>query len=375
MFRIPFNRPSVVGSELSNISAAVERGHISGDGHFTKLVESQLSQIYQSPTLLTSSCTHALEMSTKLLNLKKNDEVILPSFTFVSTANAVLMAGAKPVFADIDLQTMNIDINSVQKLVTKKTKAVIIVHYGGAGASPDVFDNFCKNNNFTLIEDNAHGFGGQYKKKLLGKFGQLSTLSFHETKNVICGEGGALTINSEHLLERAKIFRDKGTNRSKFLDGQVDKYTWVDEGSSWIMSDILAAFLYGQLEKFNEIKEVRKLIWDTYANQLKVWASKNGVEIPKYADYVEHTSHLFFLRFKTKNLRDQFIKHMKDHEIATPFHYQALHEAPFAQQFEPNNCPKSTIASEMLVRLPIYVSLSAQEQEYVITKIQEFKFL
>lgn len=347
-------------------------GHISGNGEFTKLAEKSISNIIKAPALLTSSCTHSLEMCSKLLNLNPGDEVIVPSYTFVSTANAFAQNGARPVFADIDLDDLNINVESTEKLINKKTKAICIVHYGGAGASPDMFRNLCNEYDLTLIEDNAHGFGGKYKNQLLGTFGQLSTLSFHETKNVICGEGGATVFNDIQYLDRAKILRDKGTNRENFLNGLVDKYTWVDDGSSWVLSDILAAFLYGQLEKFEEIFVKRNEIWKRYKDGLSQWAESKGVAIPEYSVDVEHTGHIFFLRFRSKSTRDSFINYMKGNGIHTPFHYQALHQTPFAKRFVPNDCPNSSIVSDTIARIPIYYSLRKESQDYVIDKICKF---
>ena len=314
-------------------------------------------------------------MCAKLLDLDPENEVILPSYTFVSTANAFAQSGARPVFADVKLNDLNISIESAEKLITKKTKAICIVHYAGAGANPDQFRDLCNAHNLVLIEDNAHGFGGKYKNQLLGTFGQLSTLSFHETKNIICGEGGATVINDTKYLNRAKILRDKGTNRDNFLNGLVDKYTWVDDGSSWVMSDILAAFLCGQLEKFDEIFIKRNEIWKRYKDGLSQWAESKGVAIPEYSADVEHTGHLFFLRFRSKYTRDNFINYMKEHGIQTPFHYQALHQTPYAQRFSPNDCPNSSIVSDTLVRLPIYLSLKPNEIDYVIDKVVKFKDL
>jgi len=371
--KLPFNEPSVVGNELNYIAKSIKEGHISGNGEFTKLAEKYISNILKTPALLTTSCTHSLEMCSKLLNFSPEDEVIVPSYTFVSTASAFAQNGAVPVFADISLEDLNINVESTEKLITKKTKAICIVHYGGAGASPDRFKDLCNEYDLTLIEDNAHGFGGKYKNQKLGTFGQLSTLSFHETKNVICGEGGATVINDIQYLDRAKILRDKGTNRDNFLNGIVDKYTWVDDGSSWVMSDILAAFLYGQLEKFDEILIKRIQIWNSYKQGLAQWATTNGVAIPQYSDDVEHTGHLFFLRFASKDTRDNFITYMRDNGIQTPFHYQALHQTPYAQKFNPNDCPNASIVSDTLVRLPIYYSMTQNEQDYVLDKVQEFR--
>jgi dTDP-4-amino-4,6-dideoxygalactose transaminase len=369
---IPFNKPYAVKNEIKYIEDAIKSGHISGNGKYTELSQKFLSNFFSNPTLLTTSCTHSLEMCAKLLNLNASDEVIIPSYTFVSTANAFAQAGAKPVFADINLSDLNINILSAEKLITKKTKAICIVHYGGAGASPDEFRDLCNANNLVLIEDNAHGFGGKYRNKLLGTFGQLSTLSFHETKNIICGEGGATVINEINYLERAKILRDKGTNRDNFLNGIADKYTWVDDGSSWVISDLLAAFLYGQLEVFDSINSRRKNIWNRYKEELKEWANYNKVYIPDYPDYIEHTSHLFFLRFNSHNVRNKFILYMKDNGIQAPFHYQALHQSPFAKSFNPNFCPNSELVSNTLIRLPIYYSMTDEVQNYVIEKVQKF---
>ena len=372
VLHIPFNKPSTVGFELRYIEDALQKGQISGNGSYAKKCESFLDNFFSNQTLLTTSCTHSLEMCAKLLKLSSEDEVIIPSYTFVSTANAFAQNGARPVFADINLDDLNIDIESTEKLINKKTKAICIVHYGGVGASPDMFKDLCHEYDLTLIEDNAHGFGGKYKNQLLGTFGQLSTLSFHETKNVICGEGGATVVNDIQYLDRAKILRDKGTNRDNFLNGLVDKYTWVDDGSSWVLSDILAAFLYGQLEKFEEIFVKRNEIWKRYSEGLCQWAESKGVAIPEYSADVEHTGHLFFLRFRSKSTRDSFIHYMKESGIQTPFHYQALHQTPYAKNFAPNDCPNSSIASETLVRLPIYFSLKVSEQQYIIDKVLNF---
>jgi dTDP-4-amino-4,6-dideoxygalactose transaminase len=370
---ISFNKPTTINNEIKYINDAISLGHISGNGKYTKLSENFISRLLSTQTLLTTSCTHSLEMCAKLLGLNELDEVIIPSYTFVSTSNAFAQTGARPVFADINLSDLNISLESAEKLISKKTKAICIVHYGGAGATPDQFRDLCDAYNLVLIEDNAHGFGGKYKNEFLGTFGALSTLSFHETKNVICGEGGATVINDSNFLSRAKILRDKGTNRDNFLNGLVDKYTWVDDGSSWVMSDLLAAFLYGQLEMFDSINSKRRNIWIRYKVELEQWAHYNNVFIPEYPDYIEHTSHLFFLRFESIEIRNKFIAHMKEKGIQTPFHYQALNQTPYAQKFNPTSCPNSNIVSDTIIRLPIYYSMTQSEQDYVITKVQEFK--
>ena len=372
--QIPFNKPSTVGKEIEHIEDAISNGQLSGNGKYTKLTENFLADYFQAPSLLTSSCTHSLEMAAKLLNLEPGDEVIVPSYTFVSNANAFIMSGARPVFADINLQDLNVDAASVEKLITKKTKAICIVHYSGAGANPDLFKSLSASSNLKLIEDNAHGFGGKFRGKKLGTFGDMSTLSFHETKNVISGEGGALVLTDNAYLSRAEILRDKGTNRANFLNGFVDKYTWVDEGSSWVMSELQSAYLYGQIERLKDIELKRYIIWSRYNNELSNWAHTNGVAIAQYPEYVEHTSHLFFLRFSTEDTRNRFISYMKSHGVITPFHYQALHASDFAKRFQPADCPNSTLIAKTLVRLPIYFSLSENEQSYVIEKILKFSF-
>lgn len=373
IMQIPFNKPSIAGNEIDYMLEAISRGHISGQGKYTKLSEKFLSNFFSTQTFLTSSCTHALEMCGKLLNLTEKDEVIIPSYTFVSTANAFVQSRARPVFADVNLGDLNIDINSAERLITKRTKAICIVHYGGAGATPDKFKELCDSYNLILIEDNAHGFGGKFKNKELGTFGQLSTLSFHETKNVTCGEGGAIVVNDKAYVERVKILRDKGTNRENFLQGIVDKYTWVDDGSSWVMSDLQAAFLNGQLEMLDLINLKRGHIWNRYQLELNKWAESNNVGVPTLPEYSEHTSHIYFLRFKSGEIRNKFIAYMKENGIQTLFHYQALHKTPYAKRYNPNDCPNASLVTDTLVRLPIYNSMTNEEQDYVLRKILEFK--
>jgi dTDP-4-amino-4,6-dideoxygalactose transaminase len=278
---IPFNRASFVGNERMFFDDALSRGHISGNGQFTKDAEQLLTSLVGgNATLLTTSCTHALELSARLLDLKPGDEVIVPSYTFVSSASAFAINGATPVFVDVRDDTLNIDLDQTRAAITERTKAICIVHYAGVGAEPDNFSRLASERGIALIEDNAHGLGGSWQGKALGSFGMCSTMSFHETKNVTCGEGGAIALQSRELLERAEILREKGTNRSRFLRGQVDKYTWVDVGSSWVMSDLLAAVLCAQLEQFESIQNDRMRIWDTYERELADWAKKNGVRTP-----------------------------------------------------------------------------------------------
>jgi dTDP-4-amino-4,6-dideoxygalactose transaminase len=278
---IPFNKPYVVGKEFEYIQQAIDNLHLSGDGLFTKRCEALLEQELGVPrALLATSCTHALEMAALLLDIKSGDEIIIPSFTFVSTVNAFVLRGARPIFIDIRPDTLNLDESQLERLITPRTRAIVVVHYAGVGCEMEAILQVAQRHGVPVIEDNAHGLLGKYRGKCLGTFGCLATLSFHETKNFNCGEGGALLINDPQFIERAQIIREKGTNRSRFFRGEVDKYTWVDVGSSYLLSDILAAFLYAQLETRELIQSRRKRIWEYYYAQLKDWASNYGVQLP-----------------------------------------------------------------------------------------------
>lgn len=373
--KIPFNKPSFLGSELEKIREAVIRGHISGNGHFTKEAEQKLTSLLDGvPTLLTTSCTHALELAARILNLRPGDEVIVPSYTFVSSASAFTANGATPVFVDVRDDTLNIDFEQTKNAITEHTKAICIVHYAGVGAQPDAFAKLASENGIALIEDNAHGLGGFWKDKALGSFGMYSTMSFHETKNITCGEGGAIALQNPDLFERAEVLREKGTNRSRFLRGQVDKYTWVDVGSSWVISDLLAAVLCAQLEQFEEIQSARKKIWDTYDHELKAWANKNSVRPPIIPPESRHTSHMYHLRFPSLAIRTAYINHMKKRLVSTVFHYQALHLSPIGIDKGRVNglLPVTENAAETLVRLPIYRSMTAEETEIVLQATLDF---
>lgn len=367
---IPFNRASFDGNELTYAQQAIAGGHTAGNGPFTLRAEHWLESIQgQGKALLTTSCTHALEMTARLINLGPDDEVIVPAYTFVSTASSYVWNGAKPVFADVRLDTLNLDPVAVERLINKKTKAINIVHYGGVGAEPDVFRDMADAYDIHLIEDNAHGLGATYSDQVLGTFGSMSTLSFHETKNMTCGEGGALILNDPTLIERAEILREKGTDRSRFLRGQVDKYTWVDIGSSWVMSDILAAILVGQLERFEEIQASRMHVWDSYLGGLTNWANDNEFILPKVPVESSHPAHMFALRLHDLAQRDRFITHMRTRGVMSVFHYQSLDRSPAGKQFLPAGhrySSNSDIASETLVRLPLFANLSPVEIERVI---------
>jgi len=372
---IPFNRTSFDGNEVQYLQQAITNGHTAGNGPFTKQAEEMLSHMHQgSATLLTTSCTHALEMAARLLDLGPGDEVIVPSYTFVSTANAFLWNGAKPVFADIRTDTLNIDPESTKSLINDRTKAICIVHYAGIGAEPDHFAEIAGRRGITLIEDNAHGLGATWKGRPLGTFGALSTLSFHETKNITCGEGGAIIINNPSLIERAEVLREKGTDRSRFLRGQVDKYTWVDNGSSWVMSDLLAGVLVGQLERFSEIQKARLKIWNVYHSVLGDWARRNGINQPFIPEHSQHSGHMYYLRFPDEMSRDSFITHMRDRDVLAPFHYQALSSSPFGRMIGDLHLEHkhTAAASDTIVRLPLFPSLTADELLQVLSAIRAF---
>lgn len=373
---IPFNAPSFIGNEFDHILQAVRNGHLSGNGPFTKSSERLLAEIHGgSSALLTTSCTHALELAARLIDLEPGDEVIVPSYTFVSTASAFMWNGAKPVFADIRLDTLNIDPLHVQELISERTKAICIVHYAGIGADPSRFREISNSSSIPLIEDNAHGLGASFAGQTLGTFGAISTLSFHETKNISCGEGGAIVLNDASLVERAEILREKGTDRSRFLRGQVDKYTWVDNGSSWVMSDLLAAMLLGQLERLQEVQRVRLEIWERYFDALRGWASENGVHLPHVPKDATHSGHMFYLRLPSLSDRDRFIEHMKTSGVMAVFHYQALSASPQGVRVggDPMGCPNSKIASDTVVRLPLFNVLAPEDQDRVIQSVTEFK--
>ena len=375
MHKIPFNRADIGSRDLALLSKSISDGHISGNGPFTKQAESEISRVIGSQkTLLTTSCTHALEMSALLLNLKAGDEVIVPAFTFVSTASAFMLYGAKPVFVDVQHDTLNINPESVEAAITERTRAICVVHYGGVACEMKKLSEIAKRHDLVLIEDNAHGLFAKYKHQYLGTFGSLATQSFHETKNITCGEGGALIVNDPKLAERAEILREKGTDRTKFLRGQVDKYTWVDVGSSWVISDLLAAILCGQLERADDIYVKRMRIWNRYNIELTNWAENNNVMTPVVPDGCDHTGHVFFLRLATANSRDEFIRHLRDHGILAVFHYQPLHLSTVGRSLggREGQFPVTEKAGDCLVRLPLFNSLTDAEQSFIIKTVTGF---
>lgn len=372
---IDFNQPAIIGNELDYIQQAYKNAHVSGDGTFSKRCHTFLEEKLNIPkVLLTSSCTHALDMSAILLDIQLGDEVIIPSFTFVSTVNAFVLRGAKPVFVDIRPDTLNMDETLLERHITPRTKTIVPVHYAGVGCEMDAILNLAEDNGLSVVEDNAHGLFGKYKGKYLGSFGCLASQSFHETKNFSCGEGGALLINDPSLVERAEIIREKGTNRSRFFRGMVDKYTWVDIGSSYLLSDILAAILYAQFENYKKIQDHRKLIWDTYYNNLSDWAAAHNIRLPFIPPYCEQAYHMFYLLLPSLDIRTRLMAYLKENEITSVFHYLPLHLSDMGIKFggKPGQCPVTERISDQLLRLPFHNSFSFEEQLQVIETLKAF---
>lgn len=375
MSTIPFNQPFAVGKEFEYIRQAIKNVHTCGDGPFTKKCHTLLEQtLGVSKALLTTSCTHALEMTALLLNLQPGDEVIFPSFTFVSTVNAFVLRGVYPVFCDIRPDTLNLDENKLEKLITPRTKVIVPVHYAGIGCEMDAIMELAGQYGIAVVEDNAHGLFGKYKGKYLGTFGCLATQSFHETKNFNCGEGGALLINDPQYIERAEVIREKGTNRSRFYRGQVDKYTWVDVGSSYLPSDMLAAYLYAQLEVQEQIQAKRREVWEYYHKHLQDWAEKHGIRFPIVPDHCEQAYHMFYLLMPSLEKRQALIAHLKAQNIISAFHYLPLHLSEMGQKFggKEGDCPVTEDVSDRLVRLPFYNDLTETDLARVVAAICEF---
>jgi dTDP-4-amino-4,6-dideoxygalactose transaminase len=372
-YRIPFNRPYVHGKELLYIAEALTRGHIAGDGAFTHRCQAFVEQALGVPkVLLTTSCTHALEMAALLLDIQPGDEVIVPSFTFVSTINAFVLRGARPVFVDIRPDTLNMDETQLERLITKRTRAILPVHYAGVGCAMDVILEIARTHRIPVIEDNAHGLFGTYQGRYLGTLGAMATQSFHETKNFSCGEGGMLLINDPSFVERAEIIREKGTNRSRFFRGQVDKYTWVDVGSSYLPSDLLAAFLLAQLEARDEIQGIRQQIWEYYNAELAGWARANNVRLPVVPEDCGQAYHMFYVLVPSLQQRQALIAHLRAQGILSVFHYVPLHLSAMGQQwgYRPGDIPVTEALSDRLVRLPFYTGLTRTDQESVIATVR-----
>ncbi|MEO5715663.1 MAG: dTDP-4-amino-4,6-dideoxygalactose transaminase [Luteolibacter sp.] len=373
---IHFNQPYAAEKSFDYMRQAIANAHTCGDGPFTKKCHKFLEEdLGVHRALLTTSCTDALEMSALLLGIRPGDEVILPSFTFVSTVNAYVLHGATPVFCDVRPDTLNLDETGIERLIGPKTKAIVPVHYAGVGCEMDAIMEISERHGVPVVEDNAHGLFGKYKGRYLGTFGAMATQSFHETKNFNCGEGGALLINDPLYAERAEIIREKGTNRSRFFRGQVDKYTWVDIGSSYLPSDMLAAYLYAQFETSREIQAIRRKIWTYYSEHLAGWAAENGVRLPIIPEHCEQAYHMFYLLLPSLEDRQALIAHLKALGITSPFHYLPLHLSDKGQEFggKAGDCPVTEDVSDRLLRLPFYNDLTEADLERVVSGVLSFQ--
>ncbi|MEV4457619.1 dTDP-4-amino-4,6-dideoxygalactose transaminase [Microbispora sp. NPDC049633] len=374
---VPFNRTLVCDNEVRYLAEAVRQGSTCGDGPFTRRATALLRELTGAGhALLTTSCTHALEMSAILLDLRPGDEVIMPSFTFVSTANAYALRGAVPVFVDCRPDTLNIDERLIEAAVTDRTRAVVVVHYAGVACEMDAVRALAARYGLAVIEDNAHGLGGFYRDRPLGSFGSMAAQSFHATKNVQCGEGGALLLQDAGLVARAEIIREKGTDRSRFFRGQVAKYQWVDIGSSYLPSDVLAAMLTAQLESFDQIQARRHAAWQAYHEGLSEWAADNGVAQPVVPDDRQHPAHLYYLLLPGLHHRQAFIAHLAEAGVQATFHYQPLHNAPAGLRHgrtAPGGCPVTENVADRLVRLPLFAGLGDADVARVIEAARGYR--
>ncbi len=373
---LPFNRAAFGPRELESLRLASTSPHFSGDGPFTRACHAVLErELGVHRALLTTSCTHALEMCALLLDLRPGDEVIVPAFTFVSTINAFVLRGAVPVFADIRPDTLNIDERALPDLVTARTRAIVAVHYAGVGCEMDEIARVADSAGAAVIEDNAHGLFGRYRGRWLGTLGGLATQSFHETKNFTCGEGGALLINDPRHVERSEVLREKGTNRSRYFRGQVDKYTWVDLGSSYLPSDLLAALLLPQLEGWRHIQGRRERIWNHYNVALADWAATSGIARPVVPAECEQSFHMYYLLLPSLQARSALIEHLKSLGIGSAFHYQPLNRSPMGMRLAPESapCPVTEDVADRLLRLPFFNTLTDVQQERVIDALLTFR--
>ena len=373
---VAFTVPSRAPREDEYLAQCLESGATQGDGPFTRRATDLLRPLVGGgSTLLTTSCTQALEMAALLLDLAPGDEVVVPSFTFPSTVNAVVLRGATPVFVDIRPDTFNLDERLLEEALTERTRAVVVVHYAGVACEMDAIGRIAEQHGLAVVEDNAHGLGASYAGRPLGSLGTFATQSFHATKNISCGEGGALVVNDPALVERAEIVREKGTNRSQFYRGQVDKYRWVDVGSSWLMSDVLAALLTAQLEAFEDVQRRRQAVWAAYDERLRVWAEGSGVHTPVVPSDRTQPAHLFSLLLPTEDERDRFIAHCAAQRVVAPFHYVPLHSSPAGLRHgrTHGSCEISDDVAGRLVRLPLHARLTGDEVDHVIRTVQQFE--
>ena len=372
---VAFNKPPYIGKESEYVLDAVNKGHISGDGEYTKKCAKKLEELSGTKrALLTTSCTHATEMAALLSDIKPGDEVIMPSYTFVSTADAFVLRGATPVFVDIRPDTMNIDETLIEDAITSKTKAIVPVHYAGVGCEMDTIMDIARRHNLTVIEDAAQAIASTYKGKALGTFGDFGCYSFHETKNISMGEGGALLIQNEDLIEPAEIIREKGTNRAKFFRGQIDKYTWVNYGSSYLPSDMNAAYLWAQLENIDIIQKKRLSVWNRYREGLSELEKKEYIEFGVIPDECTNNAHMFYIKVRDLENRTDLLNFLKENGIQAVFHYVPLHSAPAGRKFGRFNGEDryTTKESERLIRLPLFYSISDEEVEYTIEMLLKY---
>jgi dTDP-4-amino-4,6-dideoxygalactose transaminase len=378
---IPFNKPHLTGKEVHYIYDAVQSGKISGNGKYTQLCHKKIQEDFRIlKCLLTTSCTDALEMAAILIDIESGDEVIMPSYTFVSTANAFILRGAKIVFVDSRKDHPGMDESAIEELITSKTKAIVPVHYAGVACNMEIIMDVAKRHGLYVVEDAAQAIDSYFtfsngERKPLGTIGHLAAFSFHETKNIIAGEGGMLAVNTEEFVQRAEIIWEKGTNRSSFFRGEVDKYGWVDMGSSFLPSDIIAAFLWAQLENLNSIQEKRLSIWNLYFNSLKDWAKENGIQIHSYPEFATNNAHMFYLVFSNIDDRDLMIKHLKSNDILSVFHYLSLHKSPFYhEKHDGRILLESDRYTDGLLRLPIYHDLDLDSVNKIISCIIQLNF-
>jgi len=374
MIRIPFNKPFFTGKETDYIRESVASGKISGDGLFTKKCHQFFENRYGfKKALLTTSCTDALEMAAILCQIKPGDEVIAPSFTFVSTVNAFVLRGAKIIFADSEAATPNMDVPAIEALITPKTKVIVPVHYAGVACDMDGILKLARKHNLRVVEDAAQAVDSFYKGKPLGSLGCMATFSFHETKNVISGEGGMFVANDAGLVNRAEIVREKGTNRSAFFRGEVDKYRWVDIGSSFLPSEIIAAFLYAQLEHLDEIQSRRRKLWELYRQGLEALETKGILRLPHLPDYATNNGHMFYVVCGNLEQRNKLIAHLRDRGILAVFHYQSLHKSPFYEErHDGRELPNSDRYTDCLLRLPLYYELSNADVGMIVDSVLSF---
>lgn len=374
-WRVPFNRAATFGTELDYVKESLIDGQIAGDGPFTRRCEDILERELGTPrALLTTSCTHALELTALVLGIGPGDEVVVPSFTFVSTAAAFALRGASIVFADVRPDTFNLDETQLPSLLTDRTRAVVAVHYAGVGCELDSILAETEPRGVAVIEDNAHGLFGRYRGRPLGTYGRLATQSFHETKNITCGEGGAALVNDPTLIERAEIVREKGTDRKRFFRGQVDKYTWVELGSNYAPSELNAAFLLAQLEARDEVQRLRRNIWELYDQELTGWAKRIGARLPIVPEHCDQSYHMYYVLMPSLEDRTALIEHLRAREILAVFHYQPLHLSKAGMRFagRPLECPVTVGVSDRVLRLPFYTKMSSEAQDAVLEALDEF---